>query len=126
MDKIVLLVIGSIAGGLGRYFLGGFIHRFFGSNFPYGTMAVNLIGCFLIGFFSGISEDKFLLGSNGRLLLMIGFCGAFTTFSTFMLETGNLMRDGETLYASINVAASLFFGFVLFRIGLLVPKLIWS
>lgn len=124
MAKIIALTVGSVAGGFARYYLAGFVQRNFGAVFPYGTMAVNLIGCFLIGFLSVISEEKFLLGPNGRLLLMVGFCGAFTTFSTLMLETGNLIKDGESLRAFLNVAFSFGVGFIVFRFGILLGKLI--
>ena len=124
MAKIILLVIGSAAGGLARYSLGGLVHRFCGSAFPYGTLAVNLTGCFVIGFLAALADDKFFLGSQGRLLLMIGFCGAFTTFSTFMLETSNLLKDGEVLRAFLNILASVVVGFLIFRLGTMVGDLI--
>ncbi|MBI3316239.1 MAG: fluoride efflux transporter CrcB [Candidatus Omnitrophica bacterium] len=124
MAKIIALTLGSVAGGFARYYLAGFVQRISGTGFPYGTLAVNLLGCFLVGFFSAISEEKFLLGPNGRLLLMIGFCGAFTTFSTLMFETGSLMKGGETLRASLNVALSFGAGFLVFRLGILLGELI--
>ena len=122
--KWIALVTGGVAGTVARYALSGFVHRFTASDFPYGTLAVNLAGCLIIGFLSALSDEKFLLGSNGRLLLMAGFCGAFTTFSTFMLETGNLIRDGETLRAFGNVAGSVAAGFLLFRLGILLAELL--
>ena len=104
--------------------LAGAVYQVLGTNFPYGTLAVNLTGCFVIGFLAALAEEKFLLSPNARLLLMAGFCGAFTTFSTFMLETANLIKDGETLRASINVAASVIIGFIIFRLGVLIGELI--
>ena len=124
MATVLYLGIGTLAGGFCRYFLAGFVYRIFGTTFPYGTLAVNLVGCFIIGFLSAIAEEKFFLGPNGRLLLMIGFCGAFTTFSTFMLETGNLIKDGEISRAFLNVAVSLIIGFVVFRLGILIGDII--
>ena len=124
MNKVLILILGSSVGGLSRYFLAGWVYRLFGADFPYGTLIVNLIGCFLIGFLSTISEEKFLLGPNGRLLLMVGFCGAFTTFSTFMLETGNLLKDTEMVRAFINVFASFIVGFLVFRLGILAGRLV--
>ena len=123
MAKIILLAIGSVAGGLARYSLGGLAHKTFGHDFPYGTMAVNLIGCFLIGILSAISEEKFFLGANGKLLLVIGFCGAFTTFSTFMLETAHLMKQGQNAHAFMNVMLSVLMGFVFFKLGTLVGEM---
>ena len=124
MGKVVVLAVGTLAGGFARYYLAGFIYHIFGTNFPYGTLAVNLIGCFLIGFFSSLSEEKFLIGPEARLLLMVGFCGAFTTFSTLMLETANLLKDGENLQALLNVLLSLIFGFLVFKIGMSLAELI--
>lgn len=115
--KILHLLLGSMAGGLARYYLAGAVYRVAGTGFPYGTLVVNLAGCFLLGLLAGLAEDKFLLGPDARLLLMIGFCGAFTTFSTFIFETDGLLREGAWPAALLNVAASLVFGFALFRGG---------
>ena len=122
MNRWVSLSAGSLVGGFSRYFLAGFIHQFFGSGFPYGTMIVNLAGCFLIGLFNCLAEEKFLLSPSLRLLLMTGFCGAFTTFSTFILETFQLMKGGEFLKASANVSMSVVIGFFVFYIGTLLGR----
>lgn len=122
MGKWASLIVGSCLGGVARYTLSGIIYRIGGSNFPYGTLAVNLIGCFLIGFLNVLAEEKFLLSSNLRILLMIGFCGAFTTFSTFMLETSNLIKGGESLLAFVNLSFSVIAGFILFRMGVLLAE----
>ena len=124
MLKLVYLAIGGITGTFARYFLSGFIYKFTGTDFPYGTMVINLIGCFLIGVFAALSNEKLILGPDMRVMLMAGFCGAFTTFSTFMLETGNLIKDGEWLRALGNVFLSVFIGFILFRLGEWIGKLI--
>ncbi|MBI4397369.1 MAG: fluoride efflux transporter CrcB, partial [Elusimicrobia bacterium] len=105
-----------------RYGLAGLVYGRMGTSFPHGTLAVNLFGCFLIGLFDGLAEEKFLLGPNARILLMTGFCGAFTTFSTFMLETAGLIRDGEIVRALFNVGLSLVAGFILFLIGNVLAK----
>ncbi|MBI4249629.1 MAG: CrcB family protein [Elusimicrobia bacterium] len=117
MSKWLSLAVGTLAGGVARYVLAGAIYQALGTRFPYGTLAVNLSGCFLIGAFNGLAETKFLLGPNARVMLMIGFCGAFTTLSTLMLETSNLMKDGEAMRAFANVAATIILGFLLFRLG---------
>lgn len=124
MTKWIALLSGGALGTLARYGLGEIIHHFFGSSFPYGTLAVNLTGCGLIGFLTVLSEDKFLLSPTARIFLMIGFCGAYTTFSTFMLETANLMKDGENVRAFMNIVVSIIFGFWALRIGILTAKLI--
>lgn len=117
MEKWSSLIIGTLAGGIARYALAGVVYQAVGIRFPYGTLAVNLSGCFFIGFLNSLAEAKFLLGPNARIMLMVGFCGAFTTLSTLMLETSNLMKDGETARALANVAATFIIGFVLFRAG---------
>ena len=119
MAKWLSLIFGGVLGTVARYVLAGATYRAFGTAFPYGTLAVNLVGCFLIGLFVTLAETKFLLGPNARMLLMIGFCGAFTTFSTYILESANLIRDGETLRALMNVVGSVVLGFVSFRLGIL-------
>ncbi|HXV28604.1 MAG TPA: fluoride efflux transporter CrcB [bacterium] len=122
--KWLHLIAGGIAGTVSRYVLAGLIYQVLGTSFPYGTLVVNLAGCFIIGFLAAVAEEKFLLGPNARLLLMVGFCGAFTTFSTFIFETSNLIKDGETWRALINVMASVLIGFAVFRAGVLLGEII--
>jgi len=124
MAKYVELVIGGSVGTISRYLLGGFVYSVLGTSFPYGTLVINLLGCFIIGFLTTMAEEKFLLGSNVRVMLMIGFCGAFTTFSTLILETNNLLRDGEMMRAFTNLAVSIIAGLILFRIGIVVAEII--
>ena len=118
------LVVGGAVGTLARYFLSGFTYQIFGTSFPYGTFVVNLTGCLIIGFLAAIADEKFFLDTNARLLLMAGFCGAFTTFSTVMFETANLIKDGEILKAFLNVMLSVLIGFVVFRIGVYLGEVI--
>lgn|SRR3989338_7032593 len=115
--KFVALAVGSVAGGLARYHVSNLTHRYFGHGFPYGTLAVNLTGCFIIGLLSAVTEEKFFLGHHGRLILIAGFCGAFTTFSAFMLETDALLRHADFFRAFLNVLLSVSAGFVFFRLG---------
>lgn len=124
MVKWISLMMGGVLGTVARYVLAGVTYRALGAEFPYGTLAVNLLGCFLVGFFVVLAETKFLLGPNARVLLMIGFCGAFTTFSTYILESANLIRDGETLRALLNLVGSVVLGFVAFRLGIFAGEII--
>jgi CrcB protein len=99
---------GGFFGAISRYALGGAVHRLLpGAAFPYGTLAVNVVGCLLIGLAAGLSESRQVLGPEARLFLVLGFLGSFTTFSTFGYETLTLARDAEALAAAANVALHL-------------------
>jgi len=124
MIKFINLVIGGAAGTIARYLLAGAVYRFTGTGFPYGTLIVNISGCFILGFLASLSDKKFMLGPDARLLLMIGFCGAFTTFSTLIFETDNLVRDGQAIRAFTNIFASVILGFILFRVGTFIGETI--
>jgi fluoride exporter len=100
-----------IGGGIGatvRYYLSGAVYEFLPSNFPYGNLVVNVLGCFIIGFLMVIFEERFITDPRLRLFLTIGILGGFTTFSSFSYETVALLRDAEVLRACINVIASVF------------------
>lgn len=124
MVKWLSLALGGTLGTFARYSLAGLVYKLWGTTFPYGTLIVNLTGCWLIGFLVVLSEEKFMLGPTARIFLMIGFCGAYTTFSTFMLETANLMKNGENLHALTNVLLSVLLGFLALRLGILSARLI--
>ena len=115
--KFISLIVGGALGTMARYLMSGFVYQVCGTQFPYGTLVVNLTGCLILGFLAALTGDKFILGPQAKLLLMVGFCGAFTTFSTFMFETANLIKDGETLRAFLNVIVSVVVGFIVFRVG---------
>jgi CrcB protein len=104
----LLVALGSAVGGMARYGVSGLVARSFGSVFPWGTLIVNVVGSALIGFLAASAAPgaRWLLSPDARALLMIGFCGGFTTFSSFSLETLNLLRDGEWLWAGANVVFS--------------------
>lgn len=121
MSSYFLIAFGSAIGGVARYWCSGLVAQRVGEVFPWGTLAVNVIGSFLIGILGAMSEaDGRWYGDPGtRQFLMIGVLGGFTTFSAFSLQTLDLLRDGEWLYAIANVAASVaacllavWFGFV--------------
>ena len=123
MTNICCLAIGSMAGGFTRYYLGGFVQRMSGSSFPYGTLTINLMGCFIIGFIVSVTGSRFPLNAPGRILLISGFCGAFTTFSAFMVESDFLLQSGHAWAAAANVVVSLVCGFALYYLGSFLGKL---
>lgn len=122
-DLIALCVGGSI-GTVLRYFLTGAIAHILGSKFPYGTLTVNLTGCLILGLLLSLTDERFALGSTAWIFLAVGFCGAFTTFSNFILEISNLVKFGESWKAFFYLIASCTFGFLVFRIGLWLGELI--
>ena len=106
MGKLLLAGLGGFIGSALRYAVGGYVqYRSRSIYFPYGTLAVNLIGCFVIGFLSQLSETRGVFTAETRTLIFIGILGGFTTFSAFGNETFNLWRDGENALAITNVAA---------------------
>lgn len=116
MLKIILLITGGAAGTLARYAVSGWAHRLFTGVFPYGTLAVNLIGSLIIGFTWGLMENS-QAPSLLRTFLFIGILGGFTTFSSFSLETLNLFRDGETRLALVNIFANNILGLTMVFAG---------
>jgi CrcB protein len=124
--KILIIGSGGFLGAILRYFVSGYAQRLSGSySFPVGTLAVNLIGCFIIGAVSKMAEDLGLFSIETRMFLTIGFLGAFTTYSTFGYETLNLLRDNEWLYAFTYVGLHLFLGIGAVWIGRSLVLLVW-
>jgi len=106
MQNYLMVFVGGGLGAAARYWLSGLVYQRFGGNFPSGTLAVNIVGCVLIGLMMSALEDRFVLYPSLRIFLTIGILGGFTTFSSFSFETIALLRDGEVLYASANVVLS--------------------
>ena len=113
-----------VGGGMGsalRFYTGVWILQSFNPYFPIGTLVVNLIGCFLLGLILGIAETKNWLGDHATLLLGTGFCGGFTTFSTFSVEANELLKAGQWLmlagYLIGSVGVGIFFAYLGYRIG---------
>jgi len=106
VQNYLLVFAGGGIGAAARYWLSGLVYQRLGSEFPSGTLVVNVIGCLLIGFLISIFEERFVLYPSLRIFLTIGLLGGFTTFSSFSFETMALLRDGELLYASANILLS--------------------
>jgi len=102
------VALGSAMGGMGRFALSGAAAHWVGERFPWGTVGINILGSFVIGFFGVLSGPGGRLGVSPdvRVFVMVGLCGGFTTFSSFSFQTLNLLRDGEVLRAGLNVVGS--------------------
>lgn len=122
MDKIFFVFIGGGFGAISRYLLSNFTTTLLGNKFPFGTFVVNVIGCFLVGVVLVISDGKFVLNPAYRLSIIIGFLGAFTTFSAFVVETDQLMESSQWLYAFGNIVGNVVVGLIFFRLGIMLGK----
>jgi CrcB protein len=104
------VAIGGALGSVSRYWVNGLISSTFGASFPWGTLTINVTGSFLIGIIAAVASPEGRLDSQSRVFatqfLMIGICGGYTTFSSFSLQTLNLLRDREWLYAGGNILLS--------------------
>ncbi len=124
MEKWFYLILGGTLGTVSRYLLAGAVYQKAGTGFPWGTLAVNLTGCLVIGFLDVIFEKKFLMVHNYRILLMTGFCGAFTTLSSVMLETSDLFKKSEFGPALGYLVLTVCAGFFVFRLGSILAGLL--
>lgn len=125
MLKLILIVgTGGFIGSVARFLGSRYITENFLSSFPFGTMTVNIIGCFLIGVFYGMSERGTLMSEEWRIFLTVGFCGGFTTFSSFASENLTLLRDGAFLYFLLYTGLSVFLGLAATFLGNALTKII--
>ena len=122
MQKTILIGLAGLAGTLFRYWLSGLVARQYGETFPWGTMAVNLVGCFLTGAVFHLTEERFLVDPTIRTVILIGLLGGFTTFSSYGLQTFMLLRDGEFGLATLNIATANVVGLLLVWVGYVVGK----
>jgi fluoride exporter len=125
--SVLYVALGGALGSISRYLLGTWTQTLSKSiDFPYGILAVNLIGCFMIGFLSQLAEARGAFTPESRAFIFIGILGGFTTFSSFGNDTFNLLRAGETFNALANVGANVILGLVLVWFGRTVAYLIWK
>jgi CrcB protein len=116
--RIALIAIFGALGTLARYGLQGVVQVRSGTTFPYGTLLINLSGCFLIGLVGQLTLNRMVISPDWRAAIAIGFFGGYTTFSSFGWETAKMLEDGEWLHASTYVAASVFAGLLLSVAGI--------
>ena len=122
LKTLFLVGLGGGVGSIIRYMAGLYVHRYFPSTFPWGTLAVNVLGCFLIGLFMGLSERSTSLDPNWRLLLVVGFCGGFTTFSALSMESINLLQNHQAMTAFLYIGLSVVVGLSATLTGFLLMR----
>lgn len=125
VQQVILVGLGGFIGSALRFMVSGWTQRLAPfSDFPYGTLAVNVIGCLLIGLLGGLAEYRQMFDPGQRLLLVIGVLGGFTTFSTFSFETLLLTQDGQLLKAAANIVAQVLFGMMAALAGYIAARMI--
>lgn len=125
MGKVLLVGIGGLLGSIARYLISGYVQDRTGEIFPFGTLAVNVIGCFVIGGLSELAEARAFLSPEARALIVVGVLGGFTTFSTFGNETVNLLRDGEWGFAMLNLLTHTVLAIGAVWVGRTMAHIIW-
>jgi len=123
LRKIALLALAGATGTLARYSLAGFVHRISGASFPFGTLAVNALGCFLAGLMWTLFESRWPVPGETRAIILVGFLGAFTTFSAYILETGEFLRSAQFAYAAANVLVQTTLGLAALFAGIILGRL---
>ena len=120
MSELVIVAVGGALGAVSRYLIGLLAIGRWGALFPYGTMIANFVGCFVIGFFMTLVLERLEISPYWRLLVVTGFCGGLTTFSSFSYESLRLLQSGEFLSATLNIGCNLIAGFGLTLLGMYV------
>ncbi len=123
MTNYIIVALGAGIGGSFRYWLSNYSYKYFPATFPYGTLVVNIIGSFLLGLFMFYFDQKEMLSSNLKIFLTIGFCGGFTTFSTFSFETINLFRDSQIVLGLLNIVLNILLCLIGVYLAYLVSKI---
>lgn len=126
MTNYILIAIAGAIGAVSRYSISGAAHRALGTNFPYGTLAANIIGCLLLGFIMKTTTSTTLIPASWRLPITVGFLGALTTFSTFSYETVKLLETSSYLPAVLNILANLIIGLLATVAGVIISKTIFG
>lgn len=124
MLKVIAVAIGGSIGAATRYLVSTWAAERFGSNFPYGTLIVNVVGCFIIGIFMVLVTERVIANPYWRLLVAVGFLGGLTTFSSFGFETLKLVEDAQFQWAAFNILTNVFFGLFATWMGMTIARAI--
>lgn len=123
-NKIIWLALAGAFGTIARYLFGGFVDRIYGGSFPLGTLAVNVLGCFLFGLVWHLAENRLLIRPETRFYILTGFMGAFTTFSTYAFDTTKMLKEAQWMGAVLNHAAQTCLGVGAVFLGIGLGKLL--
>lgn len=124
MERFLLISIGAIAGANLRYWVGDWVAARLGASFPYGTLVVNLTGTLILGIFITLATERFLWDPRWRVLVAIGFCGSYTTFSSYMFESVNLITSGQYTSGLLNLFGSVILGVLVMFAGIMLGRMI--
>lgn len=124
MQHYLIVFFGAGIGGVLRYWGSNYIYKFFPPTFPYGTLAVNILGSFIIGIVMFYLDANELINQDLRIFLTVGFCGGLTTFSTFSYETINFLKEKEFLFAGLNVLSNVFITLLVLFIAYKLSKIL--
>ncbi len=122
IHKLIYLSLAGAVGTLARYWLGGLVQKNISIGFPFGTVVVNIVGCLLFGLLWAIMENRLALGGQMRIIVFVGFFGAFTTFSSFMFETVQLLDESQWFWAAGNIIMQNALGVFCMFAGLAIGK----
>lgn len=123
MLEVILVAIGGAIGSTARYLVSTWAATRYGAEFPYGTLIVNVVGCFIIGVFMTLATERLSISPYWRLLITVGFVGGLTTFSSFSYETIHLLQEADMLRAFYNVGLNILVGFSATWLGIGVARL---
>ena len=126
MREVLYILLAGGLGALGRYYTTGLAQRLLGEGFPHGTLIVNVLGSFILGFIMQASISTDLVPPSLRIALTIGFLGAFTTFSTFSYETFGFIEDGSWLTAGVNILTNLVPGLIAVFSGVMLGRALFG
>ncbi|MBN1679989.1 MAG: CrcB family protein [Anaerolineae bacterium] len=122
-QRILFVALAGAVGTTARYGLGGLVQHYTGSDWPWGTLAVNALGCFLFGLVWTLADERMVIDKDAEIIMLGGFMGAFTTFSTFIFDTHGFMREAQWLLATGNILVQTLIGLAFLGLGTLAGRL---
>lgn len=124
VQRFILIAVAGALGTTARYGLGDFVQKLAGGDWSWGTLFVNVVGCFLFGLVWTLADERVVIGEEARIVVLGGFMGAFTTFSTFIFDTGGFVQDGRWMLATGNILVQTTVGLVFLFLGIVAGRLV--